>query len=543
MVLQRVFINSLNRRGALAVLKHVRHSSTAEHCYKSSIPDVQIPNVHLIEYVMKDFGKWHDKIALECGFTGRKYTYEDLRIKSTNLNKSLRKKLKLQKEDTVALLLPNIPEFPICIYGALLAGLRVTTINPTYTSEEIHRQLVDANVKAVITIGPLWNNVKTATNNAQGNIPIVLIKEKVDESLPQGAINFKELSDEICDIADVPLANPNDTLFLPYSSGTTGLPKGVELSSRTLISNLAQLDCPELRITRPPTENERDCMPALLPMFHIYGFTVTVLYSIRAGTKLITLPKFTPEKSYIETIVRHKPNILMLVPPIVIFLYAHPAVKTEYFKNLTATICGAAPLGALDEVKFREKVNRKIDILQGYGLSEASPVVTMIPKHFQGKHMGSIGHPLPNTSIKIVNPDDPLGTHLGSNKTGELLVKGPQCRQLFFIADRIKELIKVNAFQVPPAELEDIIRDYPGVADAAVIGIPHPAYGEVPRAYVVAKQGNQLDSDGLMRFVEKKVAKHKKLRGGVSVVDNIPKNASGKIMRRQIKQLYEEKGI
>lgn len=197
----------------------------------------------------------------------------------------------------------------------------------------------------------------------------------------------------------------------------------------------------------------------------------------------------------------------------------------------------------------------------------------MIPKHFQGKHMGSIGHPLPNTSIKIVNPDDPLGTHLGSNKTGELLVKGPQVMKgylnkdeetnktfldgwlrtgdlayynddgMFFIADRIKELIKVNAFQVPPAELEDIIRDYPGVADAAVIGIPHPAYGEVPRAYVVAKQGNQLDSDGLMRFVEKKVAKHKKLRGGVSVVDNIPKNASGKIMRRQIKQLYEEKGI
>ncbi|KRT79568.1 AMP-binding protein [Oryctes borbonicus] len=350
------------------------------------------------------------------------------------------------------------------------------------------------------------------------------------------------------------------------------MPKGVELTNHNLISNITQLDCSQLQITTPPTETHRDCMPALLPMFHIYGFTTTVFYAMKGGTKLITLPKFTPE-SYLDTIVRHKPNVLMLVPPIVIFLYAHPSVKKEYFKNLTTTVCGAAPLGALDEQKFREKVGRNIRIFQGYGLSEASPVVTMIPKSFQGKHMGSIGHPIPNTSVKIVDINDPQSTHLGPNKTGELLVKGPQVMKgyfnkpeetkntfsngwlrtgdlayynddgMFFIADRIKELIKVNAFQVPPAELEDIIRDFPGIADAAVIGIPHPIHGEVPRAYVVAKQGTKLDGNVLMDYVEKKVARHKRLRGGVSVVDNIPKNASGKIMRRQIKQMYEEKGV
>lgn len=197
----------------------------------------------------------------------------------------------------------------------------------------------------------------------------------------------------------------------------------------------------------------------------------------------------------------------------------------------------------------------------------------MIPKNRQGKHFGSIGHPVSNTKVKIIDPNDPEGKHLGPNKTGELLIKGPQVMkgylnkpeetkntflngwlrtgdlayynddEMFFIADRIKELIKVNAFQVPPAELEDIIRDYRGVADAAVIGVPHPTYGEVPRAYVVAKSDVNIDTDDLMSYVEKKVARHKKLRGGVSIVDSIPKNAAGKIMRRNIKQMYEDKGI
>lgn len=206
-------------------------------------------------------------------------------------------------------------------------------------------------------------------------------------------------------------------------------------------------------------------------------------------------------------------------------------------------------------------------------MSESSPVVTVLPKHSQGQHQGSIGHPVANTSIKIIDTEDPEGNHLGPNKTGELLIKGPQVMKgylnkpedtkntflngwlrtgdlayyndegMFFIADRIKELIKVNAFQVPPAELEDIIRDYPNIADAAVIGIPHPIHGEVPRAYVVVKPGTELDTKSLMSHVETKVARHKKLRGGVSVVDTIPKNASGKILRRQIKQMFNEKGI
>lgn len=206
----------------------------------------------------------------------------------------------------------------------------------------------------------------------------------------------------------------------------------------------------------------------------------------------------------------------------------------------------------------------------GYGLSETSPGVTLIPLELQGKSPGSMGTPLPNTLIKVV---DENGKHLGYNQTGELWVKGPQVMKgylnkpeetektfqdewfktgdlvrcdedrMVFIADRMKELIKVKGFQVPPAELEEIIRHFPGVADAAVIGIPHERHGEVPRAYVLPKPNSTIDVDKLQIYVASQVAKHKRLAGGISIIDNLPRNASGKLLRKNLKELYKNKGL
>ena len=246
-------------------------------------------------------------------------------------------------------------------------------------------------------------------------------------------------------------------------------------------------------------------------------------------------------------------------------------VKQEDLDSVRMVLSGAAPLGALDEQRFIDKVGRSVHMIQGYGLTETSPGVATITLQLKEEVdvRGSIGRPLPNTLVKVVAIDDPSGTPLGVNTTGELLVKGPQVMKeyhnkpeetesafldgwfrtgdiayynedrVLFITDRLKELIKVKGFQVPPAELEEIIRDFPNVEDAAVIGVPHPSQGEAPRAYIVVKKGTKVNREELQEYVKTKAAHYKQLKGGVAIVDSIPKNASGKIMRRSLKLEYE----
>lgn len=227
---------------------------------------------------------------------------------------------------------------------------------------------------------------------------------------------------------------------------------------------------------------------------------------------------------------------------------------------------GAAPMGTPDAERFTARAPG-VEFVQGYGLTETSPVVLM--SSVGSKNYASVGEPMPNTQAKVVDLSDPTRTGLGPNKVGELLVRGPQIMRgyhnrkeateemlledgwlrtgdmayydennHFYITDRLKELIKVKGFQVPPAELEELLRDHPKVADAAVIGIPHPVNGEVPRAFVVAKNGTPVTEKELQEFVAGKVASYKRLDGGVEFMDAIPKSATGKILRRELKVKY-----
>jgi 4-coumarate--CoA ligase len=507
----------------------------------------------------------------ECGITGRKYTYGDLLRKSKNLGKALRKKLNLQEGDVIALLLPNVPEFPIAVLGALEAGLVVTTLNPVYTSEEICRQLTDSSAKALITLVDLWGTANASCQLLKKPLPILTIKTEQGQSLPRGSIDFREFTDNVIDLPEFQPRGCEEVAFLPYSSGTTGLPKGVQLTHHNIVANVTQNSSPELPFIEETTDSHQDIIPVILPMFHIYGFTVNTLFILTKGTKLVTLPKFTPE-DYVAVLRNHKPHILFLVPPIVLFLAAHPMVKQEDLQSIRVTFSGAAPLGGLDEERFVQKAGKSVHMLQGYGLTETSPTVTAISIKLKTElnPSGSVGRPVPNTCLKVVNIDDPTGTPLGPNCTGELLVKGPQVMKgylnrpeetknafldgwlrtgdmvyysddrVFFVTDRLKELIKVKGFQVAPAELEEIIRDFPNVADAAVIGVPHPVNGEAPRAYIVPKKDAKVNIQALEEYIKSKVAHYKQLKGGVAVVDTIPKNASGKIMRRTLKLQYEQ---
>ncbi|XP_072396015.1 uncharacterized protein [Diabrotica undecimpunctata] len=531
-------------------------------------PDTaEIPKCSLNEYVFQNVHLWENRIATECAVTGRNYTYSQLRTKSKNFGAALRKKFKLEKNDTIAILLPNVPEFPIVTLGAIRAGLICTTVNPIYTADEISRQLLDSSTKVIVTLNELWPLADAATKQAKKNIPIITIKSQQSQNVPSGAANFAELADYN---ADLPSEESWDSVaFLPYSSGTTGLPKGVMLTHHNIVANVAQIGHPKLLISKQTTPDHQDIVPAVLPMFHIYGLTILSMFQIKLGVKIVTLPKFTPEL-YIGTLKKYKPNVLYLAPPIAIFLGKVPQVQAEDFKPVRAVVNGAAPLGQLDGIRLTEKANKDLPILQGYGLTETSPaVITTRPAEYNKESAkGSIGRPVPNTTLKIVNPEDPSGTPLGPNELGELLVKGPQVMKgylnrpeenifvdgwmrtgdmmyynddgFLFIKDRLKELIKVKGFQVAPAELEEIIRDFPDVLDAAVIGIPHDLEGEIPRAYIVAKPNAKIDVDQLKNHVHAKVAPYKQLKGGISIVDSIPKNASGKTLRRELKQMYEE---
>lgn len=558
-------IFNLSKRLPAIVTSYKRYSSSnIENVLKSPYEDVEIPKISLHDYLFTkiDDKKWCNLVAAECGFTGRKYTFDQVRTLSANLAKNLRKKLKLNEKDTVSIFLPNSPEYIISILGVLQGGLIVTTINPIYKKEEIAKQLLDSNAKAVITLDPLFNVAKEAVNLLNANIPVISI---TNNDLPAGAINFKELVLEKTDF-ELPLVDPESTAILPYSSGTTGLPKGVKLSHRNIVANLKQFSIPGLNMSQEATADRQDCTPVVLPQFHIYGMTVCTFHSMDMGAKTVLLPKFTPE-SYIKTLVTYKPDVLYLAPPLVLFLSTHDDVKSEHLASIRTILSGAAPLGADDEERLIKKANRDLNIRQGYGLTETSPVVATLSEVHTKIARGSIGFALPNTLFKIRD----LGE--GSKDSGELLVKGPQVMQgyhnkpketeeilvdgwlrtgdivklredgFLFITDRLKELIKVKGFQVPPAELEEVIRGYPNVAEVGVIGIPNEKYGEVPRAYVVPKQGSKIDPSKLVEFVSDKVASYKRLLGGVSVIDELPKNITGKILRKDLKKMYAEQQI
>lgn len=531
---------------------------------------LQIPHTTLEQYVWDNFSQWANKTAVVCGVTGRSYTYGQLRDRCAALAIRLQQKCKLECGDTLAICLPNLPEFPVVTFGAIEAGLAVTTINPIYTAEEISKQLIDSGAKILFGTASNYSVLKNAIDLANKQILMVCVRTSMDENIPNGAIDFAELSNP----TGVHFNNlrhhnrdPDDIVFLPYSSGTTGLPKGVELTHTNIISNSEMLNVKTgcSTVVLPTTDTFQDVLPCVLPFFHIYGLTVTMISKLQQGCKLVTLPAFRPD-TFLNSLTEHKGSVLHLVPPIIIFLSQHEMVTPEHLSSVRSIFSGAAPMGASDAERMLAKAPQ-IMFAQGYGLTETSPVVLI--GALGSKNYSSVGSPPPRTQAKIVALNDPTNTALGPNQNGELLVRGPQIMKgyhnnkqatdeifaeggwlrtgdiahydddlQFYITDRLKELIKVKGFQVAPAELEELLRDHPAVADAAVVGQPHPISGEVPRAFIVKKKTSNVTEDDLKNYVAEKVAVYKKLDGGVTFLDSIPKNASGKILRRQLKEEY-----
>ncbi|XP_069687233.1 uncharacterized protein [Periplaneta americana] len=553
-----------------------RHQNTAastaanlDRILESPFPgETQIPNVSLTEYIWKDVDKWLSKPSVTCGTSGRTYTYGEARALSRRFANALLGECGLKRGDVVGLLLPNIPEYLIAIHGAIEAGIIVTFANPLYTADEVRRQFVNGSVRCSITIPQLLPIVTQVAPTIPDYKTTIVIG--MDDHQPDGSLlSFKKLLIDSLP-ADIPKAHPDEIALLPYSSGTTGLPKGVKLSHRNLVSNLEQIQHPDVLLHRPTTETTQEVVLTVLPFFHIYGFNGILNPTAVFGMHLVSIPKFTPE-DYLACIDKFKPTILFLVPSLLLFLASHPGVTKEHLSSIEKVVCGAAPATKNLIDKFKAKVDRdNINIRQGYGMTESSPVTLFAPKHIPRSKTGSCGQLVPLTQAKVV--DLTTGESLGPHQSGELWVRGPQIMlgylnneeatqetldsegwlhtgdvayydddEYFYIVDRTKELIKVKGNQVSPTELESVILQMPAVADVAVVGIPDLLAGELPRAFVVRRPDfpNVTESD-IQQFVEPKVASYKKLAGGVKFIDIIPRNPAGKILRHELKVLGEK---
>jgi acyl-CoA synthetase (AMP-forming)/AMP-acid ligase II len=531
--------------------------------FRGPFPQVDIPEIPLTRFVFQNTGERADKAALIDGPSGRAITFSELEDAIARVAASLARR-GFKKGDVFGILSPNVPEYAIVFHAVAVLGGINSPVNPLYTEHEIGHQLKDAGARFLVTVPQFLAKARLAAHEA--GIEELFVFENAggdsngDET--NGATPFSSLLEGDGDVPEVAINPREDLVALPYSSGTTGLPKGVMLTHYNLVANMCQMDGLQYF-------TEDDTLICVLPLFHIYGLVVVLNMGLQQGSTIVTLPRFELEP-FLKLLEKHRVTLAHLVPPIVIALSKNPLVDGYDLSKLKTIFCGAAPL---DEHLTRACMQRlDCDIRQGYGMTETSPVTHSSPADPSQVKFGSVGVPAPNTECKVVDLE--TGAALGANQEGEVCVRGPQVMKgylnrpeataatidsdgwlhtgdigyadaegHFFIVDRAKELIKYKGFQVPPAELEALLLTHPCVADSAVIPCPDDEAGEIPKAFVVLKDSEaqaQPTPEELMDFVAASVAPHKKIRL-LEFIDKIPKSPSGKILRRVLVQQEREK--
>lgn len=534
---------------------------------ESIFPSIDIPDVDLFGFLFEQIVPFPQNTVIYVDpLTQRQYTFGEVKRTATAFGNALRTKWNWQKGEVVGIFSANSIDMPLVIFGTLWANGVVSPANSAYNTSELAFQLSNSGAKALLTQAHL---LKTAYEAAKiAGIPydrVLVIGDVRDDR----AVHFTDFirSAEVTQGKLRIVQKASDLAFIPYSSGTTGLPKGVMLTQKNMVSNLLQVECLRDEITwNGGPDGKGDTLVGVLPFYHAYGLALLILLSIRRGVKLIVLPGFAPEL-FLKTIEQYKVTYAHIVPPIILFLSKSPIVGKYDLRSLRTIMSAAAPLAT---ELVNDIYNRlRIPVKQGYGLSETSPATHVQRTEDWQSAIGSVGLLMPNMTAKYVSES---GEALAAGSVGELWVKGPNifagywkndkattnCMTSdgyfktgdigyqdkngnFFITDRLKELIKFKGFQVPPAELEGLLVSYEKVADACVVGFyDHGQATEVPVAFVVKAEAVKHISDTVLEqditdWVAGRVAHYKRLRGGVRFVDEIPKSAAGKILRRLLR--------
>ncbi|MGW2910650.1 4-coumarate--CoA ligase family protein [Streptomyces asoensis] len=519
--------------------------------FRSEFADVPPLDLPIHDAVLGRAAEFGELPALVDGTDGTTLTYDQVDRFHRRVAAALAE-AGVRKGDVLALHSPNTVAFPLAFYAATRAGATVTTVHPLATAEEFAKQLGDCGARWIVTVSPLLQAARRAAEIA-GGVEEIFVCDT--------AAGHRSLIDMLASAApepQVPIDPVQDVAALPYSSGTTGVPKGVMLTHRQIATNLVQL-----RSAMSAGPGER--ILAVLPFFHIYGLTALMNAPLRQGATVVVLPRFELE-TFLAAIQEHRITGLYVAPPIVLALAKHPAVARYDLSSLRYVVSAAAPLDADLAAACAERLDLP-PVGQAYGMTELSPGTHIVPLDaMREAPAGTVGKLVAGTQMRIVSLDDP-GKDLGVDETGEILIRGPQVMKGYlgrpdatadmidadgwlhtgdvgrvdadgwlFVVDRVKELIKYKGFQVAPAELEALLLTHPGIADAAVIGVYNDEGNEVPHAYVVRQPTAPGLSEGeIAMYVAERVAPYKRVRH-VTFIDAVPRAASGKILRRRLRE-------
>lgn len=515
----------------------------ARGIHRSRRRPIVAPNVALGEFLLRKEGALRSKPALVDGSSGRSVTFGELDLLVGRAAAGLHA-LGFGRGDVLALYAPNAIEFGVAFHAAARLGGATTTINPLSTGEETARQLQDSRARVLVAAAAQLERVAPLIAGTGVEHAFVLgastLAPRFEALYAHGIRRQQARVDPVVDV-----------VALPYSSGTTGLPKGVMLTHSNLIANV-------LQIAGTGQFRGEDTVLCVLPLFHIYGLVAILNLHLYLGATVVLMPRFELE-ALLSTLRDARITLAPLVPPIVLQLVKHPSLAPGTLPALRTIMSGAAPLSA--ELTTACEARLGVRVIQGYGMTESSPATHVTP--LDGAVPGSAGELVGSTEMRLVDPE--TGGDATDGATGEVWVRGPQVmlgylgqpaatratvdadgwlrtgdlarvdgQGQLFVVDRLKELIKCNGYAVAPAELEAVLVTHPAVLDAAVIGVADAAAGEVPKAFVVRR--SDVEAGELLAFVAARVAPYKRV-ARAEFVDSIPKSPSGKILRRVLIEL------